>query len=118
MKYLHKLSEATKFGLFGTLSGHSYNASLTSGEVSYLEADDGEHKLSTCHTSDLFYFVIEGQGKFMVGGERFPVNATDVIVVPKNTEYGYKGSFRYVLFMTPPFTEGCETRTNRSIDEA
>jgi mannose-6-phosphate isomerase-like protein (cupin superfamily) len=112
-----KLSETRKFELFESLTGYAYDSDLKSGGISYLEAVNDEHKLSTCHTSDMFYFVIEDSAIFQVGGKKYSVSDKDLVIIPKNTEYGYKGTFKYVLFMSPPFSEGCETRTNISIDD-
>lgn len=115
-QYHYTRKAANSFELFGELKGFSYNShdQFPRACVSYLEAD-GEHKLSTCLTSDLFYYIITGEGEFMVGGERFKVAATDAVLVPKNTEYGYFGKMSYVLFMTPSFTPDCEIRSERSM---
>ncbi|MGE0252149.1 MAG: cupin domain-containing protein [Dongiaceae bacterium] len=116
-KYLFTRERAQKFELFGELTGYAYNSAedYPGACVSYLETQGGEHKLSTCHTSDLFYYIIEGEAEFSVGGKLFKVKATDAVLVPKNTEFGYAGKMKYILFMSPSFTEGCETRTDKSI---
>ena len=116
-KYHFTRDAAYKFDLFGQLTGYAYNSAedYPHACVSYLETEGGEHKLATCHTSDLFYYIIDGEGEFSVGGTLFKVRATDAVLVPKNTEYGYAGKMKYVLFMSPAFTEGCETRTEKSI---
>jgi hypothetical protein len=114
-QYLYTREKSEKFELFGELKGHAYNSheQFPRACISYLEAD-GEHKLSTCLTSDLYYYILSGEGEFAVGGERFKVKATDAVLVPKNTEYGYFGKMNYVLFMTPSFTPECEIRSDRS----
>ena len=116
-KYHFTRDGAYKFDLFGQLTGYAYNSAEDHPDccISYLETSGGEHKLSTCHTSDLFYYIIEGAGEFSVGGKIFKVNATDAVLVPRETEYGYSGKMKYVLFMTPSFTEGCESRTDKSM---
>lgn len=118
MKKFHFTKEkAFKFDLFGNIAGYEYNSAADHAEccLTYLETSGGDHKLSICHTSDLFYYIIEGEGKFSVDGKIFPVQATDAVLVPKETEYGYTGTMKYILFMTPSFTEGCETRSEKSI---
>lgn len=118
-RYHFSRDDAEKFELFGQLKGYAYNSHDDHAGccVSYLETYGGEHKLAKCHTSDLFYYIIEGTGRFSVNGEQFDVKATDAILVPKNTEYGYDGKMKYVLFMTPSFTEGCETRSDKSMHD-
>jgi mannose-6-phosphate isomerase-like protein (cupin superfamily) len=116
-KYHFAKDGAYKFDLFGQIIGYSYNTAKDHAAccLTYLETSGCEHKLSTCHTSDLYYYIIEGEGEFSVGGEIFSVKATDAILVPKETEYGYSGKMKYILFMTPAFVEGCETRTEQSM---
>lgn len=118
MKKIHfTRAAAIPFELFGQLTGYEYNSATEHADccVSYLETSGGEHKLSTCHTSDLFYYIIEGEADFRVGDKLFKAQATDAVLVPRGTPYGYCGTLKYVLFMTPSYTEGCETRTNQSI---
>lgn len=114
--YHFKRKNADKFELFGSLTGYAYNTAedYSGCGIAYLEAVNDEHLLSTCHTSDLFYYIIDGEAEFNIAGKRFFAKATDAVLVPKNTEYGYKGTMKYVLFMSPAFTEGCETLTDTS----
>jgi hypothetical protein len=97
--YLVTRDQAQPFELFGTIHGHSYQGAhpWTSGEVVYLEMVRGE-----C------------TGEFAVGQERFGVKPTDVVRIPKETPFGYRGTMKYLLFMTPSFVQGCETRTEQS----
>ena len=115
--FLFEKKDARAFGLFGKLTGHAYKLRENGSPcgLSTMETTGGEHCLSTCHTSDMYFYIIDGEADFSVGGELFPVKASDVVWVPKNTEYGYAGKLRYVLFMSPAFSEGCETRTEKSI---
>ena len=116
-KYHFTKADAVPFELFGQLTGYEYNSAAEHPDccLSYLETQGAEHKLSTCHTSDLFYYILDGEADFSVGGKLFSVKATDAVLVPKGTTYGYAGTMKYVLFMTPAYTDGCETRTDKSI---
>ena len=114
-QYLYTRDKAFQFDLFGQITGWAYNSAeaFPRADLSYLETS-GEHKLSTNTVSDLYYYILEGEATFVVGGERLQVKATDAVLVPKHTEYGYFGTIKYLLFMTPAFTEGCEIRTDIS----
>lgn len=121
MEYLFNKENANEFELFGKLKGHAFWGAdkFARANISYLEtlSETSEHKLSTCHTSDLIYYIIEGEGEFCVDKKIFKVKSGESVLVPKETEYGYIGKMKYVLFLTPAFTEGCETRTERSLNE-
>lgn len=117
--YKRTRAAASTFELFGQVKGWAYNQAGDHPDccLSYLEVQGHDHNLSTCHTADLYYYIIEGAGEFSVAGQRFAVAAADAILVPRGTEYGYRGTMKYVLFMAPAYTEGCETRTERTIDD-
>lgn len=53
--------------------------------------------------SDRIYFVIEGTGEFIISEETIPVKETDVVIVPKNTEYDYKGKMKIFLVHSPAY---------------
>lgn len=56
--------------------------------------------------SDRVYYIIGGQGIFTVDGREFPVKEADVIIVPKNTLYGYQatdGVLKLFLVHTPAY---------------
>lgn len=112
---MHFTVEGTyQFELFNAIKGRGFDgphfpaASVTSLMI------DGEHKLSTCHTSDLLYYIISGHGNFSIGGHLHAVQTGEAVLVPRETEYGYWGQMQALLVMTPAYTEGCETRTDKS----
>ena len=64
---------------------------------------DGTHGLMKNIKEDRIYFVIEGEGKFIVNGEETIVSKNDLIFVPKNTPYNIIGKMTYFLLCTPEF---------------
>ena len=105
-------AEALPIQVFDSIKGHSLSGGgrFPTIEVCRLTLE-GECTLCTCHTSDLFYYVIGGEAVFVVGGERMVVPHGDAVVVPRGVEFGYYGKMEYLLFMCPGYTDGCETRT-------
>ena len=65
--------------------------------------------------SDRVYFVIEGEGEFVVGGERHEVEKDDVVIILKNTFYSYRTvkGFKFFEMNTPAFDIDCEVRGKR-----
>jgi len=112
---MHFTADGTyQFELFNAIKGYGFDGPHFPGaSVAALEIN-GEHKLSTCHSSDLLYYIIEGQGTFNIGGKAFEAKIGEAVLVPRETEYGYWGHMRALLVMTPAYTEGCETRTDKS----
>lgn len=89
MKYRFTLADAYKFGWDG-LDGSSY-----SEKSDFDRASAAQFVVSTRHgrvlndVSDRIYLVLDGDGWFDIEGNRFTVEASDVVIVPRQTEYDY-----------------------------
>jgi ethanolamine utilization protein EutQ (cupin superfamily) len=53
--------------------------------------------------SDKIYYVIEGKLVLKQGGNELVAEPGDVVFIPKNTQYGFGGSFRAILVNSPAF---------------
>ena len=58
-----------------------------------------DHKEVTKTTSDRIYFVLEGE----IQANNLVAKEGEVVFVPANTEYEFKGAFKAVLINSPPF---------------
>ncbi|NTV40865.1 MAG: cupin domain-containing protein [Candidatus Moranbacteria bacterium] len=64
---------------------------------------NGDHGKLKCIGEDRIYFILEGEGKFVIGDEESKVNPNDLIFVPKNTPYNIIGKMKYFLICSPEF---------------
>ena len=64
---------------------------------------DGTHGKLKCTEEDRIYFIIDGQGKFVINNEENNVQKHDLIFIPKNTEYDIIGKMKYFLICSPEF---------------
>ena len=103
-----RLEEGSRFKV-GDVKGIAITSKddIGSGNVAYLEVD-GRHGKTKTTLSDRFYFVLEGEGEFIIDGKRVKVEKHDVIVIPKNTPYDFQGRMRLILFSTPAFDPNYE----------
>jgi len=53
--------------------------------------------------SNRIYFVIEGKGEFIVNDKSIQARTGDVVIIPKNTPYDFKGDMRLFLVSSPAF---------------
>ncbi|MCL2017538.1 MAG: hypothetical protein FWG80_02075 [Alphaproteobacteria bacterium] len=108
MKYKFTEAEAFKFGWNG-LDGLAYSSKddfdFASTAVFNVTKSHGKCKSTLCNR---VYYVIEGQGKFIIAGKDIEVSASDVVIVPKNTEYDYVGKMKLFLVHTPAYDASCE----------
>ncbi|QQR89622.1 MAG: AraC family ligand binding domain-containing protein [Myxococcales bacterium] len=68
------------------------------------------------------YYIIEGQGAFIINGHKQPVKATDIIVVPPNHKFYYAGNLKMLLVTSPSWQPENEREvrklTNEQIEQA
>ena len=64
---------------------------------------DGDHGTLKCLNEDRIYFIIEGNGKFIIENQENVVSVNDLIFIPKNTPYNIIGKMKYFLLCSPEF---------------
>ena len=64
---------------------------------------NGKHPYMKNTNSNRTYYFINGNAKFYVDGETVELNAGEMMVIPKDTKYAFKGKFDAVLIDCPAF---------------
>ena len=80
-----------------------YNSAEQCAEaaVVYQETKQGHFK-EFCHTkSNFIYYIIEGSGTWIIEDEKHAVEAGDVVIVPPNTRFYYRGNLKQVCITAP-----------------
>lgn len=101
-----ELKNAFEFAWEG-IKGWAYNSKddFCNMSAAYFEVTEAHGKVKTVK-SDRTYFVIDGEGEFVIDGETIVVGKTDVVIVPKNTPYDYrstKGTLKLFLIHSPAY---------------
>ena len=58
--------------------------------------------------STLIYYVIEGSGQFLIEGDIDEVTAGDMVIVPLEKVFTYKGKLKMLRVSVPPWREDQE----------
>mgnify|MGYP001142051761 CR=1 FL=1 len=105
-----KLKDAFKFSWKG-LKGWVYNSKedFSNASAVYFKVTGSHGRVKTL-ISDRVYLVLKGRGHFIINKEVIPVKKTDVIIVPKNTPYDYKGKMELFLVHVPAFDQKKEIK--------
>lgn len=105
-----KLKDAAGFGWEG-LKGWAYNSKedFANSSAAYFEVDGAHGKVKTTK-SDRVYLVLEGSGEFIINDKTIQVEKTNVVIVPKNTPYNYKGKMKLFLVHCPAFDQDAEIK--------
>lgn len=114
MKYFYPFSEArtiNKFGVDITI----YDEGVASNNLVYEETKIGHLEEFLDEVSTHMWFIIEGQGTFVIDDEKIEAGPKDVVVVPPNKRIHYFGQMKMLLCTTPAFDPKNE-RHVRDID--
>lgn len=55
--------------------------------------------------SEFNYYIIDGQGYFIINDEKQPVKTGDMIVLPPGTKYSFGGRLKMLLINTPRWSK-------------
>jgi mannose-6-phosphate isomerase-like protein (cupin superfamily) len=105
------------------LSYWVYNTKMqfSGASAAYFELT-ASHGLTRSTVSDRVYYVVDGHGEFIMGHdesghETIQVGPTDVVIVPRNTEYDYWASsgetLKLFMVHAPAFDPDGEIRPDR-----
>lgn len=107
------IKKAKEFGWKG-LRAWAYNSKedFKNASAVYFEVK-GENGEVKTKLSDRIYYVLGGEGEFILNSKKFKVVKGDVVIVPKNTIYNYKvvkGILKMFLVHTPAYDGDYEIR--------
>lgn len=114
-KYIYTNSEAKKFSKHG-IDITVYNEGVSSANTSHVFVKKGHLQEFYDVKSHYIYYIIKGEGIFVLNGEQVVAKATDLVVIPPNTKIHYFGNMEMVLTVTPAFKEENE-RHVRFVEE-
>ena len=76
--------------------------------IAYQETEAGHAEEFLHEKSAFIYYIVEGEGVYVIGGVEHRVRAGDVVVVPPNNSIYFRGHLRQVLVTVPPWEESGE----------
>ena len=64
---------------------------------------DGKHPFMKNTNSNRTYYLINGYADFYIDDEIVNVSSSEMIIIPKDTKYAFKGKFDAILIDCPAF---------------
>jgi len=80
-----------------------YNSQSDGAQASvvYQETQHG-HAEEFWHAKSAFvFYILEGQGTWVIEDKEYPVQATDVVIVPPGQRFYYKGALKQICVTAP-----------------
>jgi mannose-6-phosphate isomerase-like protein (cupin superfamily) len=76
--------------------------------VAYQETESG-HAQEFYHDKSAFvFYILEGNGTWYIEDEAFPVEASDVVIVPPGKRFYYRGRLKQICITAPAWGEKTE----------
>lgn len=99
-KYTKKQAQQfTKHGIDLTV----YNEGVPGANVVHVHVEEGHFQEFYDVESTFIYYIIKGNGTFVLNDKKVHAQATDLIVIPPKTRIHYFGTMDMVLTVTPAF---------------
>lgn len=103
-KYKFSADEARKFNKYG-VDLVVYGENIPEANVVHVSVKKGHLEEFYDLKSYYIYYVVEGNGTFVLNGQKVEAKATDLIVIPPKTRIHYFGTMEMVLTVAPAFDE-------------
>lgn len=104
--YVIKEPKENSFGKAGVKGKIFPIENLTSKTQYFLvETEKGHITTIIEHDCDFIYYILEGNGYFMINGRKEDCSRGDLVVVPAGAKFTYKGKLKMIATSTPPWYE-------------
>jgi mannose-6-phosphate isomerase-like protein (cupin superfamily) len=107
VKYLFPFDEARTINKFG-VDISIFGTNVETANFVYEATEVGHLEEFMSAKSTFMWFVIEGNGTFVIDDEQIRVKPKDVIVVPPGKRIHYFGKLKMLLCTTPAFNPADE----------
>ncbi len=81
------------------INGYKINSDFSAALIEI----NGDHGKLKCIGEDRIYFILDGEGKFIIEDKINDVSPNDLIFIPKDTPYNIVGKMKYLLICSPEF---------------
>lgn len=76
--------------------------------VVIIETKRGHETIIKSTKNAWLYFILEGKGYFMINEKKIKCEKGDLIVIPQNTPFYYRGKLKMLLITVPAWAERYE----------
>ncbi len=76
--------------------------------IAYQETETGHAEEFVHEKSAFVYYILEGEGTWVIDGREYPVKATDVIMVPPGHRIYFRGNLKQLCVTVPAWEERYE----------
>ena len=106
---IYKKEQATEVFKQGVkMRIYNSNSDCPEASVVYQETESGHLEEFYHSKSNFIFYIIEGKGTWYIEGKPYDVSAGDVVIVPRNKRFYYKGKLKQVCITAPAWEQEYE----------
>ena len=109
LNMIFKLKNAQRIEKHG-VKMHIYNTQeeCPQAAVVYQETEKGHMEEFYHEKSTFIYYILDGEGKWIVEDEEYEVKAKDVLIIPPGKRFYFKGKLKQICVTAPAWEETYE----------
>ena len=96
-----KLSKEPSFKQDG-LNGYTYPLQHTEMQVNFIDCYE-KHENYCSYARTFVYYIVDGKGQYKINNDLVDVEKGDLIEIPPNTKFTYKGKMKVLLIIKDGF---------------
>lgn len=108
-EYVKKFPKEPSFENKSHFKGYILNEGKLGIEVDYIDMIDG-HEFYQIESKIIhIYYILEGSGKANINGNMYKLEKGDMVEIPVNTEFAFKGKMKMIEILNPPFDSSTQS---------
>ena len=112
--YIRKISNKPDFEEKNYFKGYFLNTNRQDVGIDYIEMENG-HKYFQVETKSIrIYYILDGKGIACINERIYDIEQGDIIEIPTNTEFAFKGKLKMIEIMNPPFDINSHNDTRKN----
>ncbi len=88
----------------GTFDGYQFAIRNNNIEIYFIDSKLGHGRKVVSDSITHLYYILKGKVEFEINDKRYLSSAGDLIEIPPGNSFNYKGKFKALLIMEPPYS--------------
>ncbi len=112
--FIRKIKSVPDFETEKFFKGYYLSKKKLNSDIYLIEMEYGHKFYQKEKVSTHIYYILEGSGLACIDGNRYNIEKGDIIEIPVDTEFAFKGKMKMIEIMDPPFEPSTHIDTRKN----
>ena len=112
--FIRKINNEPDFETKNCFKGYYLNNGSKSADVYLIEMESGHEFYQKERKSIHIYYILQGDGIACINGNIYNIEKGDIIEIPVDIEFAFKGKMKLIEIMDPPFEPSTHIDTRKN----